>query len=197
MNDLELITRAEAKAQERTRYYTGKPCTHGHAAERYVCSSHCVECRRKQTREYGSTWRKENPDYNRKWCEDNVEQKTAIIARRRATKLAQTPSWCLPGTDGARRINEIYATAAALSDATGIDFVVDHIVPLSEGGLHEPSNLTPLPAPLNASKGSRTDWTPDDPIFESVRTIDVDTDDSTGHIADHEGEYDDRGYDNE
>jgi 5-methylcytosine-specific restriction endonuclease McrA len=40
-----LITRAAALAQSLKRYFTGKPCSHGHIAQRKCRSSHCVMCR--------------------------------------------------------------------------------------------------------------------------------------------------------
>ncbi len=41
---MELITRAEALERGLTRYYTGKPCKHGHVCERTVRDWYCVEC---------------------------------------------------------------------------------------------------------------------------------------------------------
>lgn len=38
------MTKAEALALGLGRYNTGKPCKHGHASDRYVKSSICVEC---------------------------------------------------------------------------------------------------------------------------------------------------------
>lgn len=39
-----IVKRAAAKAAGLTRYFTGKPCPHGHVAERYVTSGGCCEC---------------------------------------------------------------------------------------------------------------------------------------------------------
>lgn len=39
-------TRAEAKEAGSKRYFTGKPCKHGHVAERHTCDGRCVECSR-------------------------------------------------------------------------------------------------------------------------------------------------------
>jgi len=41
----ETITRKAAKAAGLTRYYTGKPCIHGHVCERMI-AGRCVECQR-------------------------------------------------------------------------------------------------------------------------------------------------------
>lgn len=39
-----VITRAEAKAQRLTRYFTGKPCPYGHISQRVTASGTCREC---------------------------------------------------------------------------------------------------------------------------------------------------------
>lgn len=40
-----LITRADAHAQGRTRYFTGMPCrAKGHVCDRYVSTGGCIEC---------------------------------------------------------------------------------------------------------------------------------------------------------
>ncbi|HFT9902344.1 TPA: hypothetical protein ACGTKE_001157 [Escherichia coli] len=41
---MEIITRIDAAKRGLKRYYTGKPCKHGHDSERWVYNGHCVEC---------------------------------------------------------------------------------------------------------------------------------------------------------
>jgi predicted nucleic acid-binding Zn ribbon protein len=41
---VDTITRAQAKRQGETHYFTGAPCAYGHIAERYVRNYTCVEC---------------------------------------------------------------------------------------------------------------------------------------------------------
>ena len=43
---MDIITRKEAKAQGLPRYFTGKPCKHGHIAERQTSKGVCEECHR-------------------------------------------------------------------------------------------------------------------------------------------------------
>lgn len=87
-----ITTREEAIEKGLTRYFTGKPCKHGHIAERNTVSKNCMECgrlksrvqyrkdpaaenaRRKAQRQakpehyktysrtYGAKWKRENPD---------------------------------------------------------------------------------------------------------------------------------------
>lgn len=41
---MRLIPKQEAKRQRLKRYFTGKPCKHGHVSERWVSTGICVEC---------------------------------------------------------------------------------------------------------------------------------------------------------
>lgn len=67
---MQVITRARAKALGLKRYFTGKPCKHGHRSERHVVDWTCVECRR--------IWDREHRDLKDEW------------ARRNPTKARQT-----------------------------------------------------------------------------------------------------------
>ena len=66
----ELVTRKVAQLAGLRRYFTGKPCKHGHLCERYIWGA-CVECcrlrdaapkRRAEIKEKYKAWRKANPD---------------------------------------------------------------------------------------------------------------------------------------
>ena len=49
---MRLISRSEAIAAGLTKYFTGKPCKHGHLCERYVCKWQCIECKASLDRAY-------------------------------------------------------------------------------------------------------------------------------------------------
>jgi hypothetical protein len=53
-----IISRKEAKAQGLKRYFTGKPCKHGHIAERHM-EGKCAKC--------AENWKKANPKYWKEW----------------------------------------------------------------------------------------------------------------------------------
>ena len=52
LDDPAPIERAEAKAKGLRFYFTGKPCKHGHVAEREVLNATCVECERAVMKKY-------------------------------------------------------------------------------------------------------------------------------------------------
>lgn len=54
-----------------------------------------------------------------------------------------------------RVIVEVYKRAREMSVNTGIPHEVDHIIPLSRGGLHHPSNLQILTRDENKFKGAK------------------------------------------
>jgi hypothetical protein len=49
-----IIGRDEARALGLKRFFTGKPCKHGHVAERGVSNPGCMECSRGRRREWRS-----------------------------------------------------------------------------------------------------------------------------------------------
>ena len=48
MNERSVVTRAQAKAEGLTHYYSGEPCHVGHDAERYTSTAQCVKCKQEQ-----------------------------------------------------------------------------------------------------------------------------------------------------
>lgn len=49
------ISRSQAQHEGRKKFFTGKPCAHGHVAQRYVSTGACVVCLKSSVNE----WRKE------------------------------------------------------------------------------------------------------------------------------------------
>lgn len=99
---------------------------------------------------YLRDWRKSNPNYIAKSHQENM---TARGAERRARKNNAMPPWA-----NRAAIAAIYRAAKQLSAETGIDYHIDHIVPLKHKlvcGLHVPANLRLLPGAENLSKGNK------------------------------------------
>ena len=114
-----------------------------------------------------SEYRKNNPEFvkkiekrqrevSRKHYQDNKADYIAKDAERRARKVKATPKW-LSKSDR-EHIKRIYKVRQKVSDKTGVEHHVDHIVPLkgdSICGLHVPWNLAIIPAKMNLSKGDK------------------------------------------
>lgn len=93
---------------------------------------------------------------NARWRKDNPERIAALASARRSAKAERTPPWL--SEEQHEEILEYFIEAARLSDATGIDHHVDHIVPLrgkSVCGLHVPWNMQVLTATENLKKNNR------------------------------------------
>jgi hypothetical protein len=54
----QVVSCKDAKLAGAVRYYTGKPCKHGHIDERLVSNQTCCACNRLKV----SNWQKANPD---------------------------------------------------------------------------------------------------------------------------------------
>jgi hypothetical protein len=104
--------------------------------------------------------RDENPEKERakgrRFRQNNPGKVNVKTARRRTAKLQRTPIW-LTG-DQLSQIENYYIQASYLTEETGINCEVDHILPLqgkNVSGLHIPSNLQILSRTLNIKKGNR------------------------------------------
>src|SRR2546422_4569289 len=75
---MKIISGSEAKRRGLKRYYTGRPCKHGHVAERWVNNKTCIACNRVTSREWRAAnpekqraadrvWYAAHPDKNRAW----------------------------------------------------------------------------------------------------------------------------------
>lgn len=102
-------------------------------------------------------WRGRHPSRAREtaaaWLEANRDKKNAATARRRAAVLQAIPPWA-----NLDEIKHFYRWAREATEATGIEFQVDHIYPLQSDvvcGLHCWDNLMLRTATSNKSKGNR------------------------------------------
>lgn len=192
------ISRTDARKAGLSRFFTGKPCLHGHLAERFVCNARCVACQalstsqwrkdhlekctatrrawaeanRTRSREVKRKWNQQNPEGQKarsrkwyeankeksfaahsRWAERNPEKVAAAAARRRAKVRQAMPNWADQDA-----ILSFYREAQRLTQSTGTEHHVDHIVPLQSErvcGLHIAPNLQVLPQSINQSKSNR------------------------------------------
>jgi len=103
-------------------------------------------------------WRDNNKDllaeYIKKYQQKNKSMFSNNSAKRRAKKLQATPEWSEKDL-----IKKIYDESDRLTNETGIQYNVDHIVPLQSDyvcGLHVLSNLQIITAYDNSSKNNRS-----------------------------------------
>ena len=152
-------TRAEAKAQGATHYFTGKPCSRGHIAPRKTKGA-CVECM-KEDWATDNARRAEKPKSEaakaagRRYYEKNREAVIARAAGRPHNEVRQykqkykdaNPELYKALTSVRKRrhrsatppwitkeqkleMRRMYLNAQRLTKLTGERYVVDHIVPL-------------------------------------------------------------------
>jgi hypothetical protein len=112
--------------------------------------------KKKNTSEYNAVYYESNKDAiknrSREWRVANPAVALARTRRYQTSKLQRTPPWA-----DMSAVAEFYAEAKRLEELTGIQFHVDHIVPLRGelvSGLHVPANLQLLPAHENLSKSN-------------------------------------------
>lgn len=161
---MKIISRKDAESLNLKRYFTGKPCKHGHISERLVSSRTCFECKRKydtnhkeekskydtnhkeEKAKYYIDHKEEKTEYDRKWRKNNPRKIAAYGARRRSSKLQRTPAW----TD-LKVISEFYNQCPD-------GYVVDHVIPLQGkevSGLHVAENLQYLTSSENSRKSNK------------------------------------------
>jgi len=150
--------RAIAIEEGRSRYFTGRPCKHGHVVERLTSSGSCIECvlilqREKRLRDPeaaknkdalhyqkyrekkiadAAEYRANNPEKvaaaTRRWCENNRGKRASMQMMRQARQANATPSWL--SSEQKASIDAFYKEATNLSKTFNARIHVDHIVPL-------------------------------------------------------------------
>ena len=155
---MEIITRQQAKEQGLARYFTGKPCKHGHIAERYNRSQICCTCsnehtkirynKNKQARDAIKQYQKEYYQKNSEYILSRVQNWTCKNKKKvkaykkwhneanrsrmnslKATYKSIKKSGTLSGVKQ-DQIDWFYKQRDKLTKKTGISHHVDHIVPL-------------------------------------------------------------------
>jgi hypothetical protein len=123
---------------------------------RYGRKNRCKNCAVSLTK----AWKKVNPyympnylrEYQVLYREENQYKLNAKEAKRRVLKRSQTPE--LSEVEKAE-VDYLYWLAKDLRAVSGQDYHVDHIHPVSKGGIHHPDNLQILPADINLAKGAK------------------------------------------
>lgn len=105
-------------------------------------------------------WLRENPNrrkaVSKAYAEANKEVARLCDANRKARKRSSTLPWLTE--DHLWFMREIYALAVVRTEATGVRYEVDHIVPLAGKkvcGLHVPWNLQVITVAENRAKSNK------------------------------------------
>ena len=97
--------------------------------------------------------------YRKAWSDYNARKKAAI------------PASVATCEEEKRRVLQTYRLCALLSKATGVEYHVDHMWPLADGGPHWSGNLQVIPAEENLSKSASVCEETKNTIIKSLYTF--------------------------
>lgn len=160
---METSKRATATARGEVVYFTGRPCKHGHVANRYTKTGLCSECAKERSKkqredkpaynEYHREYSGKNVHFLKKYLRDPKEYLFEKRSRQRKALELATPFWA-----DRDAIRSVYAHCVYLNETMHFPMEVDHIVPLYNPlvcGLHVPGNLQVSSRTLNGQKGNK------------------------------------------
>jgi 5-methylcytosine-specific restriction endonuclease McrA len=78
-----IISRKEARERGLKRYFTGKPCKHGHLVQRYIGTGHCIACDNASCSKGQKKHRAVRTKSQRQWRIRNRARHNATIRQRR------------------------------------------------------------------------------------------------------------------
>lgn len=165
-----LSRRQQAKKNGDVTYTGYKICSKCETFERYTSNGSCVKCERKRGLEklldddLMSPYRtKEKHQKNRERRRETIREnqkrysqteKGKISSNLRSSNRRARVRNQLPDTADFEKIKEIYSNCRKISEETGIPHEVDHIIPISKGGMHHQDNLQIITRELNRKKGA-------------------------------------------
>lgn len=71
---MEIISKEEAVEKGLSKYFTGKPCAHGHTSKRYVKNNSCIECQLTYSKKKRIENRQAIAKYNKEYRQENKER---------------------------------------------------------------------------------------------------------------------------
>lgn len=131
-------------------YPTNAPAT------AYQKGCKCDRCR--EYKKLSKQRQRQNPEMRdrEKALERERYKNSPLTITKNARYRARKKNCHVPLSESEKlRIQEIYKKAKDLTKLTGTAHHVDHIIPLSRGGLHHPDNLQILTARENILKGNK------------------------------------------
>lgn len=172
-----IISRQEAISQGLKRYFTGKPCPHGHTAQRIVSNYACAECnkialrkrfiertdwereRGKKYREKNrdkkisacSAWYSGNKDRAKKYRQDRSDIYRVHAQNRRARIYESGGYFTLEQINSLKNLQKDKCVNCKKS--IKINMHIDHIIPIAKGGSNDIKNIQLLCPKCNIKKG--------------------------------------------
>lgn len=150
--------RALALANGEVRYFTGRPCKHGHVAERFAKNGECVECapirykrfeknnkekfteyraksykkHEDKKRAYAKAYREANPEKTKEAVKKYRKANQSHFTRLQMEREKKIQQACPPWMTKADKdwMDDIYKTSKQIKDQYGVDTAVDHIIPI-------------------------------------------------------------------
>ena len=154
------VNRLKAIESGEKKYISETSCKKCGSYERYVSDKSCAPCAIKSGLEklnneelmkpYRTKEKKQQYYENNRELVNSIKRKYAKSERGKALGCEKTRRYLARKQLGIpvdieetqlRQIQEIYQEAQHLTFTTGVQYDVDHIIPLFEGGLHHPDNL--------------------------------------------------------
>ena len=110
---------------------------------------------KEKTKVYSKSYRESNSsklkDKKKKYYLKTVAEHVARATKYKIAKINQSPK--LSAIED-KQVKMLYKIARHITQATGIIMHVDHIIPISKGGLHHPLNLQVITVEENLSKSN-------------------------------------------
>jgi 5-methylcytosine-specific restriction endonuclease McrA len=131
--------------------YPGKPCKKCGKSERFTGNGGCVHCKYEQNRNSPAT-----KQYRKVYYREHYDKVVANVKSRKLAKIQRVPPWLT--SEHKQQIASVYRQAQILTQETGVQMHVDHIVPLKGkivSGLHVPWNLQILSKEENLAKNNK------------------------------------------
>ncbi len=151
-----MLSRADARAIGKKRYFTAKPCPRGHVCDRNVSNSDCVECNQERRNAWAETMRgreillrltRESRFRNRHKRRDaakaeylkHPETGRANSANARARVIGDRRR--ITGEDILSVLSEQLCKCSRCASSLSEYYEVDHMIPLRLGGQNAKENL--------------------------------------------------------
>jgi hypothetical protein len=147
-------------------YRSTKPCKLGHGFMRYASTLTCVRCAkdkasawkhenkskaREISRKATGKWKTKKPSYvNPAYAKRDKAKSCESASRQRAKNDNRYPLWA-----DKKAIKVFYEIRRRVTECTGVQWEVDHILPLNGrlvSGLHVHQNLQVIPRTVNRKK---------------------------------------------